>query len=630
MALIALLLVGMATWAIVGIIKQRNDLRSVAEQEAISDEYRRIVNQATLASYHFLRLRTEGRPSDIDKFERALEAAIAAERRILDRGDDDDRAAFEALHAEYGQLLEDGLRVIGLVRSGQLPPSSLGGEEVFERAVEQLAVLANARRAEAEARYQQVRSEMSRHLLLTLGLYALGLPLVGAVFFAIRRMDNEEVVRRGELARLSEAALTDALTGLGNHRAFQEELSRELSRAVRDNRPLSLAIIDVDDFKEVNDAHGHVRGDMVLAEFARLLGYLRAHDRAFRVGGDEFAVILTETSLDEAVAAMERLRTAVESSLELSTVSIGVACTDQDGFDLDLLKEHADSAMYEAKGAGKNQVATYDSDGGGSITLTTEKTSALRQILDTGSVRTVFQPIYLLGDRHLIAFEALMRPPDDSVISGPVEAFQAAERIGKTWQLDLLCFRAALRSARDLPAGMRLFVNINPRSLANKAFSAFEIAGLVRASGLDTSSIVLEITEQASIPVQLLGERIEELRAAGFSIALDDVGTGNSGLEILRQVSVDYVKIDRSVLVDAVRRGPGRAVLLAITAFAREANAFVIAEGIDSLEMFDLINSDEAQIPDVVIQGIQGFLVGRPMDSLAEAVRTLKRYDIAA
>jgi EAL domain-containing protein (putative c-di-GMP-specific phosphodiesterase class I) len=113
-------------------------------------------------------------------------------------------------------------------------------------------------------------------------------------------------------------------------------------------------------------------------------------------------------------------------------------------------------------------------------------------------------------------------------------------------------------------------------------------------------------------------------------IALDDVGTGNNGLEILRTVRVDYVKIDRSVLVDAVRRGPGRAVLLAITAFAREAEAFVIAEGIDSMEMFRLIKSEEVHFPDVAIQGIQGFLVGRPMESIPEALASHARFEVAA
>jgi diguanylate cyclase (GGDEF)-like protein len=629
MVLMAFMLVGMAAWTIYGIIRHREDLRSVSLQQSISDEYRRIVNQATRASYYYLRMKSDFEPGDVDQFEQAIGASLAARERIIARGDESDREAFLRLNEQYGDLLQQAFNAIALLRSGALAPSTLQEEDTLEAVVKDLTVLATARRVEAEERYRQFESEMSFYLILTLVMYAFGLPLVGGVFFAIRRIDHDEVLHRAELTRLSEAALTDGLTGLGNHRAFQEELGREISRAARDGRHLSLAIIDIDDFKEVNDDHGHVRGDLVLSEFARLMSYLRAHDRAFRIGGDEFAIILAETTQEDSLAAMENLRTSVESSLELTTISIGLASTEVDGYDLDILKEHADAALYEAKGAGKNQVATYSADSSSGV-LTTEKTHALRDMLESKDLHTVFQPIYLVGNRQLVAFEALMRPPDGSPLSTPVEAFQAAERIGRSWQLDLLCFASALRAARELPADKQLFMNLNPRSLANRSFSASELAKLVNDAGLSPSAVVVEITEQTSIPVRLLCDRIEELRGAGFMIALDDVGTGNNGLEILRTVRVDYVKIDRSVLVDAVRRGPGRAVLLAITAFAREAEAFVIAEGIDSMEMFRLIKSEEVHFPDVAIQGIQGFLVGRPMESIPEALASHARFEVAA
>jgi diguanylate cyclase (GGDEF)-like protein len=629
MVLMAVMLVGMAGWTILGIVRHRDDLRSVSLQQSISDEYRRIVNQATRASYHYVRMKNDFRPEYLDQFGEAIAAALAAQDRIIARGSESDREALRSFNEQYGDLLLQGYEAIALLRAGAIDPASLPSEDSLDAVVRDLSSIANERRAEAEERYRQFESDMSFYLLLTLVLYAFGLPLVGAVFFAIRRIDHDEVMHRAELTRLSEAALTDALTGLGNHRAFQEELGREVSRAARDGRALSLAIIDIDDFKEVNDEHGHVRGDLVLSEFARLLAYLRAHDRAFRIGGDEFAIILAETPQAEAFAAMERLRSSVESSLELTTISIGLACTEVDGFDLDILKEHADAALYEAKGAGKNQVATYSAESPDGV-LTTEKTHALRQMLDTNDIYTVFQPIYLVGSRQLVAFEALMRTPGDCPLTTPMEAFRAAERIGRSWQLDLLCFTTAAKSAAELPDGKQLFMNLNPRSLANKNFDASVLGGIVSDAGLPVSSVVIEITEQTSIPIRLLCDRIEELRAAGFRIALDDVGTGNNGLEILRTVRVDYVKIDRSVLVDAVRRGPGRAVLLAITAFAREAQAFVIAEGIDSMDMFRLINSEEVHIPDVAIQGIQGFLVGRPMESIPEALRSHASFEVAA
>jgi EAL domain-containing protein (putative c-di-GMP-specific phosphodiesterase class I) len=173
-----------------------------------------------------------------------------------------------------------------------------------------------------------------------------------------------------------------------------------------------------------------------------------------------------------------------------------------------------------------------------------------------------------------------------------------------------------LAGAEDLPEGVKLFINLDPGSLMNSRFSVSEITTLVDASRLDRSRIVFEVTEHTIVPASALKEQVEGLRNEGFGIALDDVGTGNSGLELMRMIRFDYVKIDRSVIVDASTGGQGRAVILAIVAFARETGAFMIAEGIEDASLLRSISLDEPGLAEFWVRGVQGFLLGEPRSSI--------------
>jgi EAL domain-containing protein (putative c-di-GMP-specific phosphodiesterase class I) len=182
----------------------------------------------------------------------------------------------------------------------------------------------------------------------------------------------------------------------------------------------------------------------------------------------------------------------------------------------------------------------------------------------------------------------------------------------------MLCIASALNWAQDLPSGSCLFVNIDPGTLFNKDFSAGDVLDLVRSKSIDPAKVVFEITEVTALPIARLVGSVESLRSCGFGIALDGLGSGNLGLEMMRLLKFEYVKIDRSVVQDAVSGGPGRAIILAIAAFARESNTFMIVEGVESREMLNSLSCDEGEFGEF---GAQGFYFGEPSESLARVTK---------
>ena len=156
--------------------------------------------------------------------------------------------------------------------------------------------------------------------------FAVSLPMLALLVYLIVRYERQDAVQVEELKRMGQAALTDSVTGLGNHRAFQDDLRRELARASRAEQPLSVAMMDIDEFKVINDTYGHARGDQVLAELGKLMSYaIRGEDRSYRVGGDEFALIMPNTDTEAAVQALDRLRQTVFGAVEGVSISLGVS-----------------------------------------------------------------------------------------------------------------------------------------------------------------------------------------------------------------------------------------------------------------------------------------------------------------
>ncbi len=593
--------------------------RAIADVESsirVSDAYNQTALNAALVSVHFNAFRTSGDPEELSKVQSAFEEVFQDEALVKEIGTDEDRAFLAEMDSRYAPDIAQAAQAIQAAATGDITQGTDAGTETLQQITQALSDRAESKR---ESALQDLASYESTVRNISAGGIAallLAMPLVMGAYVMTRGYERKEIVREVELERLKQAALTDGLTGLANHRAFQEDLKREVARAARYERPITIAMMDVDDFKEVNDSQGHARGDVVLAELAGLMSYVRSHDRAYRVGGDEFALIMPETGPEEAEVALERLRTTIESSMPGTSISIGFSST-LDTFSPETLRDHADLALYDAKRRGKNQVATFRPSLTQGGEVTTAKTQAIRRVLDSGRVEMWYQPIYHYESKDLLAFEALLRLPWEPEVDGPQEAFQIATGLGKARDLDLLCVAQALATADSLPSDVKLFINLDPATLTNSRFSVQDLAEIVAASRFDPSQIVFEVTEQTVVPVTLLQHQIEAIRALGFGVALDDVGTGNAGLELMRMIKFDYVKIDRSVIVDASIGGQGRAVILAIVAFARETGSFMIAEGIEDASLLKGIHLDEPGLRDFWVRGVQGFLLGEPRSSMS-------------
>jgi diguanylate cyclase (GGDEF)-like protein len=451
--------------------------------------------------------------------------------------------------------------------------------------------------------YEAQLSE-ARRLLLLVGLLALFVG--GGVFYLA---GGRRLMRDHQIAL--QRATRDGLTDLPNQRAFQDEFPQAVASAVRYQDPLALVVLDVDDFKFINDRHGHPHGDAVLGRVAAVLHEARPGDRPFRTGGDEFALLLAHTDADGARTLARRLsRSFTDAGIE---ASIGVSAL-RPGQQADTLRAEADAALYEAKRQGGNRSEHFDDIRERVVVTTSEKKEAVRRLIDEGRLTTVFQPIWDFASETLLGVEALTRPDPSYGLSGPAEAFDIAEQTGHVHQLDVLCVQSALQVVPELPEGVLLFLNLSPQTLDLDAGQNDWLLLAVEQAGLSRRRVVVEVTERFGGRTAAVVKCLKRLREQGFKTALDDVGTGNSGLEMLRKVDAEFVKLDRSIVTAAPTEPSARAVLMAMATFARQTGAFVIAEGIedeDTLRFLRGIDDHDLHV-DTIIQGGQGFQLGRP------------------
>jgi diguanylate cyclase (GGDEF)-like protein len=447
-----------------------------------------------------------------------------------------------------------------------------------------------------------------RRILFVVGL----LTLVGGgvVFYLV---GGRTLLRHHRLAL--QRATRDGLTDLPNQGAFQEEFPQAVANALRHEETLALAVMDLDDFKFVNDRHGHHQGDDLLKRVAAVLRDGRSGDRVYRNGGDEFAALLPHTDSEGARVFARRLQRAMtEAGVRMS---IGVSAQ-RAGQPADSLRAEAEAALTEAKRRGGNRHTHFDDIRESAVVTTLEKKAAVRKLIDEGKVTTLFQPIWDLAAGRLLGVEALSRPDPSYELSGPFEAFDLAEQIGRVHELDVICATQALSSVPSLPPDALLFLNICPQTLDLDEDRDDWLLRAVERAQLAPERVVIEVTERFSARTNSVIKALTHLRAQGFKIALDDVGTGNSGLEMLRKVHAQYVKLDGSIVSAAVTEQGARAVMMAMATFARQTGAYVIAEGIEDEETLRFLRSiDHLDVrPSRIIQGGQGYGLGRPSPTI--------------
>lgn len=457
---------------------------------------------------------------------------------------------------------------------------------------------------------------------------ALGFAAFAAAFvavFTIRRVvgtvtsieaDLAETLVAYDRARLD--ARMDPLTGLGNHRAFQEELVRQVADAHREGRPLSLAMIDLDDLKQLNDTEGHAAGDQLLATVGRLIRAThRASDRSFRIGGDEFALLLPGTDGETAYATVRRLLVSASGGAsplrETRTFSFsaGISTCPTQSADAVRLTHHADAALYWAKRHGRTDIQLFNPFRHGAADderSTDELAEAVARVASTRALRPVYQPIISLATGHPIGFEGLVRPAPDSGFANAQSLFTAAEIANRIVELDMAAIETIAAQVGRLSPGIYLSLNLSPRSLETEQFHVGELIGILRRHGLEPGQIVVELTEREAIEdVSLLRGNLERVRAAGFRIAADDVGAGNAGLRLLSEIAFDIVKIDLSLVQRGLLHESSLAVLRGLREMARRSGASVVAEGVETPEQLVALRR-------LGISAAQGYLLGRPAE----------------
>ncbi|MDX6542043.1 MAG: hypothetical protein QOI71_3653 [Gaiellales bacterium] len=406
-----------------------------------------------------------------------------------------------------------------------------------------------------------------------------------------------------------ERATRDGLTDLLNHRAFQDALRHAGEAAERYGERVALILVDLDGFKSENDRHGHRHGDDLLKASARALSGGRAGDLAFRVGGDEFALLLTHTDTPGARRAAARLRKRLAEVQTVASIGVGVLRAGQSTYDL---REEVDAALYEAKRTGGDRIVVFDDISDSVSVITGKRRDALSRMIANDGLDIAFQPIWDLPGGHLIGVEALARPHAEYGFAGPAEAFDTAYQLGRVHALDRLCVDRILARAHELPDGVLLFINLSPKTLELDAAGSHWFTDCVAGARLDPARVVIEVTERSGSRTGSVVESVRQLRDEGFMIAIDDMGTGNSGLEMLREMRPEYVKLDRTVVVGALTDPHARGVLMGVTAFAHETGAFVIAEGIEDDEVLDFISTLPSRAAVPQIDGGQGYGLGRP------------------
>jgi diguanylate cyclase (GGDEF)-like protein len=393
-----------------------------------------------------------------------------------------------------------------------------------------------------------------------------------------RDFDGMAVDLEAHNKRLEELAHRDPLTGLANHRHFQEVLGRELDLAGELGRAVTVVLIDIDDFKFINESRGHPFGDEVLrAAATSLSSAMRNLGVVARVGGDEFGIILPDAEGGRAVALADACRSAVEAAGTVPgslRCSAGVACFPDDARTSGALLQLADGSLAWAKDSGGARARRYDPEH--VFVVTDEQREEFARLIGKRDlVRPVYQPIVSLASGEPVGYEALARF-DGKPGLPPSWWFSQAHRFGLGASLEADTVRLAL-SAPDRPEGTFLSVNLSPSALGSA-----EVREQLPA---DLSGIVVEITEEERVlDVDALHQHLDPLRARGARIAVDDAGEGYAGLQQVMRMRADVIKLDRALIAE-VHADPAKIALVgSLVHFARSTGASICAEGIETLD----------------------------------------------
>jgi diguanylate cyclase (GGDEF)-like protein/PAS domain S-box-containing protein len=437
--------------------------------------------------------------------------------------------------------------------------------------------------------------------------------------FLLQCLDISE--RKHAEQQLELAARADALTGVPNRTRFLELLRESIAIWTPSQRQMAVILLDLDDFKIINDSLGHGAGDRLLSETARRLErVLRPGDSLARFGGDEFTICLGDIAdSDHALRITERLQGVLRPPFVLDgerrylTASVGITLTDRTDADPEELLRDADAAMYRAKELGKARVEVFDDSMRHRAVERLELETSLRGALERSELRLVYQPKVQLNGERIVGVEALLRwdHPKHGTIP-PLKFIPLAEQSGLivpigAWVVEEAC-RAASHWQREFDRDdLIIAVNLSPRQLGSTEL-VDTVRNAITDTGLAPSTLCLEVTESALMAdITSARETLHELKALGVRLAVDDFGVGHASLKQLKQLlPVDILKIDKSFVDGLTTDVEDRAIIEAVIILAGSLGLDTVAEGVEHADQ-------AAALRDLHCQLAQGYHFSRPV-----------------
>ena len=435
---------------------------------------------------------------------------------------------------------------------------------------------------------------------------------------------QEEVFERMQAEqRIWHVAHHDSLTGLPNRALLHDRLQQTLALAQRDRHRVAVMFLDLDRFKTVNDTLGHAIGDELLKHVAqRLTGVVRAVDTVSRLGGDEFVIVLHEmSSPDDAVQVAEKILGALATVVSIdnhqlrATPSIGISIFPDDGDEVFALMKNADTAMYHAKAAGRNNFQFFAKRMNEQAAHFFTLENRLRQAIEGGQLLLHYQPLIDWPRRAVCGMEALLRwdDPEHGMIA-PGEFIPIAEETGLIVPIGEYVLGEALRQNRVWQQEGRpllpVSVNLSPRQF-RQAGLVDTLRRILADTGQPARLLELEITESTLMhDIEETQARLQEISAMGVQLVIDDFGTGYSSLSYLKRFPVHKLKIDQSFVRDLTIDPEDAAIVTAIIGLARSLGLDTLAEGVETREQLDVLRG-------LGCEKFQGFLFARPLPPAA-------------
>jgi diguanylate cyclase (GGDEF)-like protein/PAS domain S-box-containing protein len=407
-----------------------------------------------------------------------------------------------------------------------------------------------------------------------------------AIVRDVTEQKRAEEREREHARQLAQLAFHDPLTGLANRALLHDRLTHSLAR--REQHRADVLLLDLDDFKTVNDVSGHAAGDQLLVEVARrLLACVRPEDTVARLGGDEFAILLENA---DAGAVAERVKQALSEPVSIGnrlvvpSASIGIGCNGDGTQDPEQLMLRADVAMYAAKAAGKGRIQPFSADMADAVRERADLESALSQAVPRGEIVVHYQPIIDLNAGSVSRVEALVRWQRPHGLVPPWQFLALAESSGVIKQIGAEVLRQALSTLRNwLSDDLRrsVAVNVSAVQLTTAQF-AEAVLHVLETTGVPAEQLVLQVTESLFlVPDPPTVEQLAALREQGVRVSIDDFGTGYSSLGRLQMLPVDSIKIDKSFVEDLQTGHEDLPILTSMIVMAHNLGLDVTAEGVE-------------------------------------------------